>query len=147
MLWSIPKKRREVAEFSGFKRKLVGLVVLEFIVILLALLLYAGSANHAYPNAVSIYYYFGRLHASILAISPVYISFSLLEMLQSFIHGPRQTIQSIVLELSSVAPMGDGSPSQIAEVSNMHESDFEDSDPVESTAHGTWLTFGKRTKG
>lgn len=106
MLGSIPKKRRDTKEYTALRRKLIGLVALEIVVNMVALLLFTGFALDTLGiPAIN----FARLHNSILAISPVYISFSLLEMLQQFIHGP----------WSPISTLGDGSM--------LHGSDFEES--------------------
>jgi hypothetical protein len=142
VLWSIPKARRDTEEFTLFKRKLISLVVLNFIVLTVSSILFATSVMDLEGLK------FGKLHFSIMAISPVYISFNILEMLQKFIHGPEQHRLSIVRELSSV-PMDDGfegSPSQLGDVSGMHESDFIDSDAKSelggSNTRAKWFTGG-----
>jgi hypothetical protein len=129
VLWSIPRARRDTEEFATFTRKLLCLVALQFIVIIIGAILFVGFSIGI--SALD----FGKLHFSIIAISPVYISFSILEMLQSFIHGPEQQRLSIVKELSTVPDMNDefeGSPSQLGNDIEMHESDFIDSSMGES---------------
>jgi hypothetical protein len=135
-LTSIPKARRDTEEFPIFKRKLIGLVVLEFFFITIATVFFI---SFSLPGDRVLD--FGKIHLSFIAISPVYISFSLLEMLQSFIHGPKPRSSSIVDEPSSVQMEDgfEGSPSQLCDI-EMHESDFADSDPGESSARGKWPT-------
>jgi hypothetical protein len=144
-LWSIPKFRRDSKEFSPFKRKLISLVVLNFTIVTIA-----GALFATYSMDIKAFN-FGKLHFSIIAISPVYISFSILEMLQKFIHGPGERRLSIVRELSSVPMDGEfeGSPSQLGEASAMHGSDFIDSEPDDFNTRIKWFTGGrgKSTRG
>jgi hypothetical protein len=170
VLTSIPLRRRESKEFPPFKRKLLGLVILEFMVATLAIILFI-----AYSLKIDVLN-FNKLYFSILAISPVYISFSLLEMLQEFIHGPfsplrppeasalnesdffdsatdenvKQVFTSRMDVESSVQLQefdSEGSPSKMASTSGMHKSDFQDSTPSESNPRGRWFTATKRTLG
>jgi hypothetical protein len=157
VLSSIPKRKREAKEFPPFKRKLVGLVFLEFILVSIAAVLYIGfSLKIAFLD-------FGKLHLSIIAISPVYITFSLLEMLQKFIHGPFSPeisalhesdfadesdslqIHTSRMDIESSVPfeMQDfGVSSKLENYSGMHASDFQDSSAGESDKRGRWFKRG-----
>jgi hypothetical protein len=163
VLSSIPLRRRQSKEFPPFKRKLLGLVILEFMVATLAITLFI-----AYSLKIDVLN-FNKLYFSILAISPVYISFSLLEMLQEFIHGPFSPLRppsdfadsftdenvnqvfTSRMDIESALELQDfdskGSPSQMASTSGMHESDFQDSTPSESNPRGRWFTATKKTLG
>jgi hypothetical protein len=164
VLWSIPKARRDSKEFAPFKRKLIGLVVLNFIVLAIASALFATSSMGI--SALN----FDRLHFSIIAISPVYISFSILEMLQKFIHGPFNPVRPEASALNegdfvveSNSPQGqvhtsrmdiessvrmqdfDGTPNLENYSSGMHDSDLEDSSMGVSDQHwrGRWFKGGR----
>jgi hypothetical protein len=164
VLWSIPKIIRNSKEFSPFKRKLLSLVGLNFIVITIAAALFASYSMDI--KALN----FGKLHFSIIAISPVYISFNILEMLQDFIHGPFSPVQlessavhesdfnkgesevnqvhtsrmDIFSEGSSLK-MQDFEGSQQVEnySSGMHDSDFQDSSMGEADPRGRWFKGGR----
>jgi hypothetical protein len=166
VLTSIPRRKRESKEYRIFSRKLKGLVALEFVLSVIATLVFVfySSGDHQYG--------FNKLHQSIYAISPVYISFNLLEMLQSFIHGPFAPIPQDVSALresdfadESHSPQVHTSrmdiESTVASVpfemqdfeesishcennsSPMHELDFVDSSIVESVQRGRWFKGGR----
>jgi hypothetical protein len=158
VLTSIPKRKQESKEFKLFSRKLKGLVAIEFAFAVIATLVFVSSAI----GTLSF-----RLQYSILAISPVYISFNLLEMLQSFIHGPfAPTPQdfSALHESDFAASPSDANTNQVFTSrmdiessvpfemrdfecvenysSGMHESDLYDSNMGESDHRGRWFKGG-----
>jgi hypothetical protein len=101
-------------------------------------------------------HYFGKIHVSMMFISPVYISFNLLEMLQKFIHKPFTPIQQasalhdedFVGETdapqvhTSRMDIESSVPSEMQDLENnssrIHKSEFADSSMGESDHRGRW---------
>lgn len=85
VLYSLPKRINEPTRFITFKRRLIGLILVEILVTLAAGIIYAMTAIEKI--------WLAYIHMSLLAICPVYvgfkqltqISFCLLEILHNYI--------------------------------------------------------------